>query len=327
MQIVLLVYIIYDIYVQETEVEEEATQLVRFSQIQYQKNVCVLTIITMPLLTHSQDDDEQYVLVASLDNVRNLSNILKAIAFKDHALFTATRNGLKVTVEDTKCLQANAFIQAEIFQEFTITEDQVGLQINLTVLQDCLSIFGGTTVPGGMSTTLRLCYKGYGYPLTLFLEEGGVVTVCKIQTQEPEEPIDFEFNCSNVTNKVILLSESLKEAFSELDMTSEVLQIIMSPSQPYFRLSTFGNAGSAHYDYPKDSDMMELFHCTTRQSNRYRMALLTPSTKALALSCKVSVRMDSRGVLSLQYMVRNDDGQICFVEYYCCPDEEVDDEN
>ncbi|XP_077593892.1 cell cycle checkpoint protein RAD1 isoform X2 [Stigmatopora nigra] len=281
----------------------------------------------MPLLTHSQDDDEQYVLVASLDNVRNLSNILKAIAFKDHALFTATRNGLKVTVEDTKCLQANAFIQAEIFQEFTITEDQVGLQINLTVLQDCLSIFGGTTVPGGMSTTLRLCYKGYGYPLTLFLEEGGVVTVCKIQTQEPEEPIDFEFNCSNVTNKVILLSESLKEAFSELDMTSEVLQIIMSPSQPYFRLSTFGNAGSAHYDYPKDSDMMELFHCTTRQSNRYRMALLTPSTKALALSCKVSVRMDSRGVLSLQYMVRNDDGQICFVEYYCCPDEEVDDEN
>ncbi len=36
-------------------------------------------------------------------------------------------------------------------------------------------------------------------------------------------------------SKVILLSESLKEAFSELDMTSEVLQITMSPSQPYFR--------------------------------------------------------------------------------------------
>lgn len=36
-------------------------------------------------------------------------------------------------------------------------------------------------------------------------------------------------------SKVILQSESLKEAFSELDMTSEVLQITMSPSQPYFR--------------------------------------------------------------------------------------------
>uniref|UniRef100_A0AAX7VFS5 RAD1 homolog (S. pombe) n=1 Tax=Astatotilapia calliptera TaxID=8154 RepID=A0AAX7VFS5_ASTCA len=130
----------------------------------------------MPLSTQSQGDDEQYVLVANLDNARNLSNILKAITFKDHAIFTATTNGLKVTVEDSKCLQANAFIQAEIFQEFTIREDLVAFQINLTVLLDCLNIFGGTTTPG-VSTALRMCYRGYGYPLTLFLEEGGVVTV------------------------------------------------------------------------------------------------------------------------------------------------------
>uniref|UniRef100_A0A673L949 Cell cycle checkpoint protein RAD1-like n=1 Tax=Sinocyclocheilus rhinocerous TaxID=307959 RepID=A0A673L949_9TELE len=94
----------------------------------------------------------------------------------------------------------------------------------------------------------------------------------------------------------------------------------------HFRLSTFGNSGNAHYDYPKDSDMMELFQCTKIQTNRYKMSLLKPSTKALALSCKVSVRTDSRGFLSLQYLVRNDDGQICFVEYYCCPDEEVEEE-
>lgn len=134
----------------------------------------------MPLSTQSQTEGDNYVLVASLDNVRNLSNILKAITFKDHAIFNATPNGLKVTVEDSKCLQANAFIQvsagistytnsesltirwavlsclvnvvilfqAEIFQEFTIKEDSVGFQVNLTVLLDCLTIFGGSTVPG-----------------------------------------------------------------------------------------------------------------------------------------------------------------------------------
>uniref|UniRef100_A0A672YYT9 RAD1 homolog (S. pombe) n=1 Tax=Sphaeramia orbicularis TaxID=375764 RepID=A0A672YYT9_9TELE len=133
----------------------------------------------MPLSTQSQADDELYVFVATLDNARNLSNILRAIAFKDHAIFSATPNGLKVTVEDSKCMQANAFIQAEIFQEFTIREDLVGFQVNLTVLLDCLNIFGGTTVTG-VSTTLRMCYRGYGYPLTLFLEEGGVVTVVYI---------------------------------------------------------------------------------------------------------------------------------------------------
>ncbi|KAK1785955.1 hypothetical protein P4O66_017702 [Electrophorus voltai] len=197
----------------------------------------------MPLSTQSQSESDEYILVASLDNARNLSNILKAISFKDHAIFNATQNGLKVTVEDSKCLQANAFIQADIFQEFTIKQDVIGFQVNLTVLLDCLTIFGGSTVPG-----------------------------------------------------------------------------------KYHRLSTFGNSGNAHYDYPKDSDMMELFQCTKTQTNRYKMSLLKPSTKALGLSCKVSVRTDSRGFLSLQYLVRNDDGQICFVEYYCCPDEEVDEE-
>lgn len=91
------------------------------------------------------------------------------------------------------------------------------------------------TLFSGTLAALRMCYKGYGYPLTLFLEEGGVVTVCKIKTQEPEEILDFDFSSTNVVNKIILQSEGLREAFAELDMTSEVLQIIMSPDKPYFR--------------------------------------------------------------------------------------------
>jgi len=34
--------------------------------------------------------------------------------------------------------------------------------------------------------------------------------------------------------------------FTDLDMTSEVLEILLSPDKPFFRLSTFGNAGSTH---------------------------------------------------------------------------------
>ncbi|PKK19919.1 RAD1 checkpoint DNA exonuclease, partial [Columba livia] len=259
---------------------------------------------------------------ASLDNARHLSSLLRAVHFQDHATCFATANGLRVTVEDAKCIQANAFIQAEIFQEYTVQEESVTFRINLSVLLDCLTIFGTSSLPG-TSTALRMCYRGYGYPLMLLLEEGGVVTVCKINTQEPDELLDFDFCSTKVVNKIILQSEGLREAFAELDMTSEVLQITMSPDKPYFRLSTFGNAGSAHLDYPKDSDLMEAFHCNQTQTNRYKISLLKPSTKALALSCKVSIRTDAQGFLSLQYMIRNEDGQICFVEYYCCPDEDI----
>ncbi|XP_015681800.1 cell cycle checkpoint protein RAD1 [Protobothrops mucrosquamatus] len=276
----------------------------------------------MPFSTQPETCKEQNVLEATLDNVRNLSNILKAIHFKDHTTCFASSNGLKFTVENAKSLQANAFIQAGIFQEFVVREESLMFRINLSVLLDCLTIFGTNSLPG-TQTALRMCYQGYGYPLTLYLEEGGVVTVCKIKTQEPEEILDFDFCSTNVVNKIILQSEGLREAFSELDMTSEVLQITMSPDKPYFRLSTFGNAGNTHLDYPKDSDLIEAFHCNETQTNRYKISLLKPSIKALALSCKVSIRTDNRGFLSLQYMIRNEDGEICFVEFYCCPDEDV----
>uniref|UniRef100_A0A8V0YR33 RAD1 checkpoint DNA exonuclease n=1 Tax=Gallus gallus TaxID=9031 RepID=A0A8V0YR33_CHICK len=221
----------------------------------------------MPFSTQSPASGEQYVLTASLDNARNLSSLLRAVHFQDHATCFATANGLRVTVEDAKCIQANAFIQAEIFQEFHVQEESVMFRINLAVFLDCLTIFGASSLPG-TSTALRMCYRGYGHPLMLFLEEGGVVTVCRINTQEPEDLLDFNFCSTNVVNKIILQSDGLREAFSELDMTSEVLQITMSPDKPYFRLSTFGNAGSAHLDYPKDSDLMEAFHCNQTQTNR-----------------------------------------------------------
>ncbi|XP_077988567.1 cell cycle checkpoint protein RAD1-like [Glandiceps talaboti] len=280
----------------------------------------------MSLSTQQGDGDGDYIMVAKMDNARNMSNILKAIHFKEMATVFATSNGLKVTVEDAKCVQANAFLQSGIFQEFVLQEESATFKIDLTVLLECLNIFGVSTIPG-VTTALKMCYGGYGSPLVLWLEEGGVLTDCTIKTLEPDEILDFNFSSANVINKIIMKSECLKEAFSELDMTSEVLQILMSPDKPYLRLSTFGNAGSTHADYPKDSDMVESFQCTQTQTNRYKLTLLKPSVKALGLSSKISIRTDYRGFLSLQYMIRNDDGQVCFVEYYCSPDEELEDDN
>lgn len=50
------------------------------------------------------------------------------------AIVFASQNGLKVTVEDAKCVQANAFMQAGLFQEYTLKEEQTTFKVNLTVL-------------------------------------------------------------------------------------------------------------------------------------------------------------------------------------------------
>lgn len=65
----------------------------------------------MPLTAQPAGSAEPYVLSASLDNARHLSSLLRAVHFQDHATCFATANGLRVTVEDAKCIQANAFIQ------------------------------------------------------------------------------------------------------------------------------------------------------------------------------------------------------------------------
>lgn len=279
----------------------------------------------MALSMKHADDDSQYVLVAKMDNVRSLANILKAVHFKEIATLFASDLGLKITVEDFKCVQANAFIQSAVFHEYIITEEQITFKINLNVLIECLTIFGSSSL-SGVLTSLKMCYKGYGHNLILMLEEDGVLTDCSIRTMEPDEVLDFDFCSTNVVNKIIMKSECLREAFNELDMTSNVLEFLLSPDPPHFRLSTFGNAGRAHSDFPKDSDMIESFHCTSTQVNRYKISLLKPSVKALSISSRVSIRMDNRGFLSLQYMIKNEDGQVCFVEFYCVPDEEEEEE-
>lgn len=76
------------------------------------------------------------------------------------------------------------------------------------------------------------------------LEESGVLTDCSIQTRDADETLDFDFTSANVINKIIMKAECLREAFAELDMSSDVIEILLSPSPPYFRLTTFGYAGT-----------------------------------------------------------------------------------
>ncbi|XP_012557618.1 cell cycle checkpoint protein RAD1 isoform X2 [Hydra vulgaris] len=236
-------------------------------------------------------DNSEYILIAKLDNAKNLSTLLKAIHFRESAIIFVSENGLKVTVEESK------------------------------FLQECLHIFGGSE--SSSHTALKMCYAGHGFPLKLLLaEDGGVLTECSINTQDPEEIVDFNFTSSEVRNKIIMKSAALKDVFQELDMSSDVIQLLLSPASPYFRISTFGNSGSIHVDYPRDSEMIETFECQQTQSSRYKTSLMKPSIKALSVSSKLSIRMDSRGFLSLQYMILNEVGQICFVEYLCAPNED-----
>ncbi|XP_012138204.2 cell cycle checkpoint protein RAD1 isoform X1 [Megachile rotundata] len=282
-------------------------------------------------------DIEDYSLVAKLGNLKTVVQLLKAINFKENATCFGTENGLKVTVEDAKCMQASAYIPVNVFQVFNLKEDVI-FRINLNVLVECLCMFWSNINIHGSSVALQLFYKGTGHPVSILIEEDGVITDCSLKTQDPDELLDFCLEPENVLNKVVLQTELLKDILSELDPTSDMIeverdfllafsyfyilvifQLLLSPSPPFFRISTAGIAGICHIELPHDGDLIDNFQCMSTATSSYRMSHIKPAMKALQCANKVSLRTDTCGLLCFQYMVKTDEGQTCYIEYYVSP--------
>lgn len=49
---------------------------------------------------------------------------------------------------------------------------------------------------------------------------------------------------------------------------------------------------------------------------RYRLSLIKRVNKALHLAQKVSIRTDTRGILSMQFMIEQPDNQHIFIEFF-----------
>eukprot|EP00039_Didymoeca_costata_P002839 m.62994 g.62994 ORF g.62994 m.62994 type:complete len:287 (+) comp11552_c0_seq1:189-1049(+) len=257
---------------------------------------------------------EDALLICLLDDVRTFTKIIKAITFVDEATCILSDKGLRFVVEAAKSLQAKAFLQSGLFTEFRYnSSEEHSFDLDLNIFLDCLNIFGGEC------TSMRMSYSGYGEPLVLLLEEGGVLTDCNIRTMVASTPTGIDIRSAEIPSNIIMKSHWLAEVFAALDQSSEDVKIHISPDQPYFRISTDGDAGITQVDCPKESDMVESFTCDCTQINRYRLTLLKPSEKALALSTKISIRMNEWGVLSMQCLINTEDGQAVFVEFLCLP--------
>ncbi|OAD57181.1 Cell cycle checkpoint protein RAD1 [Eufriesea mexicana] len=243
---------------------------------------------------------------------------LASVTKEKSATCFGTDNGLKVTVEDAKCMQASAYIPIRVFQVFNLKEDVI-FKINLNVLVECLCMFWGNINSQGNSVALQLCYKGNGHPVTVLIEENGIITDCSLKTQDPDELLDFHLEPENVLNKVVLQTELLKDVLSELDSTSELINLLLSPSPPFFRISTAGLAGLCHIELPHDGELVDNFQCTSKAISSYKLSHIKPAMKALSCANKVSLRTDTCGLLCFQYMVKTEETHICYIEYYISP--------
>nr|XP_018909081.1 PREDICTED: cell cycle checkpoint protein RAD1-like isoform X2 [Bemisia tabaci] len=224
-----------------------------------------------------------------------------------------------MVVEDSRCIQASAFVCADVFEDYEVKEDPVIFRVNLSTLIECLTIFDGISSTPGASTAVKLKYRQHGAPLQVLLEEEGYITDCSLKTMEAFELLDFDLPPSSVLNKLILRSQSFHEDICDLDPSSEFVEIFMSPDPPYFKIKTVGNWTECNVKINKNSDMVETFQCQDTSRGRYKYTQIKPMLKPLAVSDKVSIRTDCEGLLCFQFMIHTENKQLCYVEYFCTP--------
>ncbi|KXS12669.1 Rad1-domain-containing protein [Gonapodya prolifera JEL478] len=224
-----------------------------------------------------------------------------------------------------------------------VTVSPSSFVVSLAVFLDCLNMFGDITPtqsekPSWSSNApttpsisksaqthskLLLSYDEAASEVVVELSSSDCTIRAVLSTYDADDADDDEleetFREDPEISRFVIKSEWLKEAFQELDASSDRVTVLVSPEQPYFQISSSGMSGSAEIEYPKNTDIMESFSCQERSLFSYKLSLLQPSLKALAMSSRIQIKTNSRGFVSMQHLVQVSETKQSFVSFTVAP--------
>ncbi|KAF2470998.1 Rad1-domain-containing protein [Lindgomyces ingoldianus] len=205
----------------------------------------------------------------------------------------------------------------------------------------------------GMNNMCRISYSSFGAPLAVVLTEATIRTTCNLTTYEPAFADEIPFDRQSLAFKTIMRGTWLFDAISELGSTNpERLTLVarVARGKPYFALSASGPLGSARVEFnnnhnhnpvhssraaaptapsgteptdpPAPTNLLETFQLSTPDTplrSSYKFALIQKAARAMSVATKVSIRADTQGVLSLQFMIEVESGKVSFVDFRFVP--------
>ncbi|XP_023951198.2 cell cycle checkpoint protein RAD1 [Bicyclus anynana] len=264
------------------------------------------------------DGTSQYYFTASMDSGKTLHSLLKAIQFQESAVFCAMSEGLKLTVEEGKCVQASAYVPADNFTEYHVRDDvDVIFKISIAVLTECLNIFGASE-----ESSLKMYYRSEGSPLLLVLQPQSVHTVmtdCEIATQTADCLLELRDEDATEVAKLVLKASAFLGLLADLERSCDVMELHLSPDHPNVSIVTYGMQDRSCIEVPKSSDMMQSFSCEQPVTLKYQLPHIRLIMKALAISSKVVLRCSSNGLLLLQLKLEKDEQRQMFSEFHIVP--------
>lgn len=180
----------------------------------------------------------------------------------------------------------------------------------------------------GMPGTCIITYAEDGAPFGVIMDEAGVKTTCNLVTYLPDSPDDIPFDRENLAFKIITQARWLHEALSELAPTGpERLKIVATKQAPYLVLSGIGHLGSTAVDFARARNLFETFSIEDGWVQSFKFDMVKATTDAMKIASKVSIRGDIQGVLSLQFMVPAEGGNVSYLTFLFVPYDSHDDDD
>ncbi|XP_048526041.1 cell cycle checkpoint protein RAD1 isoform X1 [Dendroctonus ponderosae] len=253
---------------------------------------------------------------AELTDVKVVYNVLKSISIKEFAIFRPVEEGLKVTLDEMRCMETSAYIPREMFTMYHVTESDNNIfKVNLKTLTDILNIFGDDSHPN-----LKLTFKSVGSPLRLVMNhsEENITVDCEIKTMNTDEFQNPSLSEECNLNKIVVLANVFVELLQRLDNSSDDLKVTFSPEFPYFTLKSTSLSGSSEVSLNKHSDSVTIYQCKEKTDFTYAFSNIRHIIKVMHYANKVSVSTGGSGLLGFQLVITSDDKQM-YVEYYVTP--------
>ena len=166
--------------------------------------------------------------------------------------------------------------------------------------------------------------------MVVVLEHHGdddLVTEFSVKTNEPMEILEFDIEADQTMSQVFIKGQEFYLLLNEINKNCEEIEFFVSPTAPFFRLTTFGDLhAQSNIEITNSSDILITFSCTTATKFRYKFHHIKLMMKTLAISSKVAMRTSRDGLLGLQVMIENIENSNLFVEYFIMPTINSDDE-
>ena len=130
-----------------TGMDEEMTQHKQINSTMQTENITILSN------SQAYINNENHLFVGKVNSIRSLVTILTPLSFKSRVFCVINAQGLCFIAEDSKALQAKAYVPYQLFREFQLTAShEISFVVDIGILLDCLNIFGSITPVSGIKS-------------------------------------------------------------------------------------------------------------------------------------------------------------------------------